>query len=119
MSHLTLSGANEGGVGTDVVAIGTPLGLEWSLSKGVVSAIRKDKKRKDPKSMNGIKFIQTDAAINPGNSGGPLIATETGTVIGVNTFKQVRSDTEIEGLNFAVSAEELKKAFPYYFRKSQ
>ena len=69
--------------------------------------------------MNGIKFIQTDAAINPGNSGGPLIATETGTVIGVNTFKQVRSDTEIEGLNFAVSAEELKKAFPYYFRKSQ
>ena len=112
LSHLKLAGANEGGVGTDVVAVGTPLGLEWSISKGVVSAIRKDEK-----FMDGIRVIQTDTAINPGNSGGPLIAIETGAVVGVNTFKV--SGRGIEGLNFAVSVEELKKVFPYYFQKSQ
>ena len=110
LSHLKLVGTNEGGVGSDVVAIGTPAGLEWSISKGVVSAIRKDEK-----FMDGISVIQTDTAINPGNSGGPLIDIETGAVVGVNTFKTV--GVAIEGLNFAVSAEELKKAFPYYFKK--
>jgi len=101
LACLKLAESNEGGVGSDVVAIGTPSGLDWSISKGIVSSIRK---------MNGIRVIQTDAAINPGNSGGPLISIQTGSVIGINTSKLV--GVHIEGLNFAVSVQELMKAFP-------
>lgn len=101
-NFLCLATPNDGGVGSDVVAIGTPKGfLDWSVSKGIVSSIRK---------LNGIAVIQTDAALNSGNSGGPLISIKTGKVIGINTFKFVGSTTE--GLNFAVSAQELKRAFP-------
>ena len=101
LSCLKLAEPSEGGIGSDVVAIGTPKGLDWSVSKGIVSSIRK---------LNGIMVIQTDAAINPGNSGGPLISLDTGSVIGINTFKTV--GFEIEGLNFAVSVQELLEAFP-------
>ena len=60
--------------GENVIAIGTPEGFEFSVTRGIVSAIREDG-----------KLIQTDAAINPGNSGGPLM-NSSGCVIGVNTF---------------------------------
>lgn len=103
---LRLADINEAGIGTEVIAIGIPKGLSWSLTKGIVSAIRED---------NGIRFIQTDAAINTGNSGGPLIALPSGKVIGVNSF--VLRDESIEGLNFAVSSEEVEKAFPGMFNK--
>jgi hypothetical protein len=74
-------------VGQSVVVIGAPMGLDYSLSSGVVSQVR-----------NGGDFVQTDAAINPGNSGGPLL-DERGCVVGMVTFK--RGDSE--GLNFAIS----------------
>ena len=74
-------------IGDEVFAIGTPKGLDLSLSKGIISAIR----------QNG-EIIQTDVALNSGNSGGPLI-DKYGCVIGINTF-----DIEnTEGLNFAIS----------------
>ena len=92
------------GVGDDVVAIGAPLGLEGTVTKGVVSARR---------TASGVTYIQTDAAINPGNSGGPLINAESGSVIGINTLK-VPSGVA-EGLGFAVSAEELPRAFGEVF----
>ena len=117
ISWLVLAGSDEGGAGTDVIAIGTPAGLEWSISKGVVSAIRRDEKIKDAKSREGIKIVQTDAAINPGNSGGPLICEQTGKVIGINTAKLV--GVAIEGLNFAVHSDELRKAFPHYLDRYQ
>ena len=67
-------------VGEKVIAIGNPLGLSFSVSEGIVSAV-------DRKGENGVKgYIQTDAALNPGNSGGPLINTD-GKVIGINNFK--------------------------------
>jgi S1-C subfamily serine protease len=100
-SWLTLGSIQDAGVGSDVLAVGTPEGLDWSVSKGIVSALR---------SAGGINLIQTDAAINLGNSGGPLIALSSGKVIGVNTLT-FRKDLA-EGLNFAVSAEEVSKAFP-------
>lgn len=103
---LTLADPTEGGVGADVIAIGTPEGLSWSVSKGIVSAIR---------DVESLRFIQTDAPINSGNSGGPLILLESGKVVGVNTFKIKKSIAE--GLGFAVSAESVRKTFPKYLGK--
>ncbi|MEB3350127.1 MAG: trypsin-like peptidase domain-containing protein, partial [Cyanobacteriota bacterium] len=75
-------------VGADVVALGAPKGLEFSLTRGVVSSLRD----------NG-EILQLDAPINPGNSGGPVL-DQTGCVVGIATFKI----SESEGLNFAVAA---------------
>ncbi|MCC6490441.1 MAG: trypsin-like peptidase domain-containing protein [Candidatus Hydrogenedentes bacterium] len=81
--------------GQMVFALGNPLGLEDSLSMGVVSAVARQLRPDDR-----VIYIQTDAAINPGNSGGPLIDTE-GQVIGINTFILSQSRGS-EGLGFAV-----------------
>jgi Trypsin-like serine proteases, typically periplasmic, contain C-terminal PDZ domain len=81
-------------VGQSAVAIGNPLGLEQTVTAGVVSAVNR---RIDPDDVEG--FIQTDAAINPGNSGGALIDSE-GKVIGINTA--VLRGNGAEGLGFAV-----------------
>ena len=75
-------------VGADIVAIGAPQGLEFSLTRGVVSSLRD----------NG-QILQIDAPINPGNSGGPIL-DKSGCVVGMATFKLDNS----EGLNFAVSS---------------
>lgn len=87
----------------DVYAIGTPAGLTWTTTKGIVSALR---------SYQGIRLIQTDAAINQGNSGGPLISVKSGKVLGVNTFRLAQA----EGLNFAVASVELVAAFGSYLK---
>lgn len=75
-------------VGQEVFVIGAPKGLEFSLSRGVVSSLR-----------DSDKILQVDAAINPGNSGGPVLNAGN-CVAGVATFKFKDS----EGLNFAISA---------------
>lgn len=67
-------------IGEKVIAIGNPLGLQFSVTEGIVSAVN----RAGPNGLNA--YIQTDAALNPGNSGGPLINKE-GDVIGINNFK--------------------------------
>src|SRR5687767_3476541 len=79
-------------IGSEVVAIGSPLGLRNTVTRGIVSGMR---------SSQGVNLIQTDAAINPGNSGGPLI-DRYGRVIGVNTLKLVG---ETEAIGFAVSVQ--------------
>ena len=77
---LEFDDSNDVSVGEKVIAIGNPLGLQFSVSQGIVSAIHRT-------GSNGlVAYIQTDAALNPGNSGGPLINTE-GKVIGINNFK--------------------------------
>ncbi|MBQ5403990.1 MAG: serine protease, partial [Bacteroidales bacterium] len=63
--------------GDPILAVGHPLGLKYTNTQGIIS--------KASRRMNGLNYIQTDAAINPGNSGGPLLTTD-GLVIGVNTF---------------------------------
>jgi len=77
-------------IGSNVAVIGSPLGLEGSLSTGIISSYRE-----------AVDFIayQTTAAISPGNSGGPLI-NENGEVIGITTFTL----SEGQSLNFAVSS---------------
>jgi len=80
-------------VGADIVAIGAPKGLEFSLTRGVVSSLRDDG-----------EILQIDAPINPGNSGGPVL-DHTGCVVGVATFKLADS----EGLNFAVASSSIER----------
>lgn len=79
-------------VGQAAIAIGNPLGLERTVTAGVVSAINRD-----PRGVELGGLIQTDAAINPGNSGGPLLDS-SGNVIGINTAVLVGAT----GLGFAV-----------------
>lgn len=68
-------------VGNSVVAIGHPLGLNYTLTSGIISSLNRSLTGSGTERF--VPFIQTDAAINPGNSGGPLLNTE-GEVIGIN-----------------------------------
>ncbi|MBO8206668.1 serine protease [Prochlorococcus marinus XMU1406] len=96
-------------IGKEVVAIGSPDNLEYSISKGIISSIREQG-----------TVLQTDAAINGGNSGGPLIE-RSGCVVGMNTWGKSEFNT---GLNFAISNKVLnrfvKKFLPdYALRKKE
>lgn len=84
-------------VGELAVAIGSPLGKEFSnsITVGVISAVD----RSINIDSSDLKLIQTDAAINPGNSGGALVNTD-GLIIGINTAKYI--DTDVEGMGFAI-----------------
>jgi len=87
-------------VGEWVLAIGSPFGLDYSVSAGIVSA--KGRSLPTEQNENYVPFIQTDVAINPGNSGGPLFNLD-GEVVGVNSQIFTRSGGSI-GLSFAVPA---------------
>ena len=88
-------------VGETVVAIGSPFGLDASVTAGIVSALNRD--LPVPDSNDRIPaVIQTDAAINPGNSGGALVDLE-GRLVGINTAIISRSGSN-EGIGFAVTA---------------
>jgi S1-C subfamily serine protease len=84
-------------VGERVIAMGNPLGLQFSVSQGIVSAVHRP-------GINKIEaYIQTDASLNPGNSGGPLINVK-GNIIGINNFK-ISSG---ESLGFALESNYIK-----------
>ena len=91
-------------LGTSVEAIGHPKGLEFSITRGVVSGVREIASEYAPGGQK-VRFIQTDASISPGNSGGPLFLADK--VIGVNSQKLVAKD--VSGLNFAVHYGEVIK----------
>ena len=82
-------------IGQTVFAIGNPLGLERTLSSGVISTTQR--------SFDGLSYIQTDAAINPGNSGGPLFNTQ-GEVIGITNMGILGG----EALGFAIPSRYVK-----------
>lgn len=92
---VKLGNSDSAEVGDWVVAIGSPFGLEATVTAGIVSA-----KGRGPNITEREDFIQTDAAINPGNSGGPLLNLD-GEVIGVNTAISTRSGG-YDGVGFAV-----------------
>lgn len=83
-------------VGEFAMAVGNPLGMQSSITCGVVSAVNREVTDSDGKKFT---LIQTDAAINSGNSGGALVNSE-GKVIGINTLKL--SGTGVEGMGFAI-----------------
>jgi serine protease Do len=84
-------------VGQLVFAIGSPEGLQNSVTMGVVSALARQ-----PDATKPLTYLQTDAPINPGNSGGPLVDMN-GAVVGINTFILSQGGGS-EGLGFAIPA---------------
>lgn len=91
-------------VGEFAMAIGNPIGLQSSVTCGVISALNRNIKTSDATYT----VIQTDAAINSGNSGGALVNSE-GKVIGVNTLKV--SSTGVEGIGFAIPINSTKDIY--------
>lgn len=99
-------------VGQEVFAVGNPLSLGHTLTKGTISALNRLK--------DGVPYIQTDTAINPGNSGGPLCGLN-GQVIGMATWIQRYDSQEIplEGLNFALPASIIKEKLALLPKRSE
>ncbi len=91
-------------VGEFSMAIGNPLGMQSSVSSGMISAVNREV-TSDGKTF---KLIQTDAAINAGNSGGALVNSK-GQVIGINTLKL--SGTGVEGMGFAIPINSAKPIY--------
>ena len=94
-------------VGDWVIAIGSPFGLQATVTAGIISAQRTSRDLPGAKQFQN--FLQTDAAINPGNSGGPLLNIR-GEVIGVNTMIATRSGT-YEGYGFALPSNMAVKVY--------
>src|SRR5882762_695338 len=94
---VLIGNSNDIQIGEPVLIAGNPLGLQGSVTTGIISSIR------DDPSAGGFKVIQTDASANPGNSGGPLVNRES-EVIGIVTFKIVGG----ENLNFAIPVNYLR-----------
>ncbi len=101
---LQLANSDDLKQGQVVFAFGSPLGLENSVSMGVVSATAR---QIDPQKPD--IYIQTDAPINPGNSGGPLVDVD-GHVVGINTFILSESGGN-EGLGFAIPSDVVRSVF--------
>lgn len=91
-------------VGELAVAVGSPEGLEQSVTAGIISALHRNVPRNDGTYL--LDVIQTDAAINPGNSGGPL-CNSAGQVVGINTAI-VSSTGENIGIGFAIAIDNAK-----------
>src|SRR5215510_11434932 len=97
---VTLGDSNAAQVGDWVLAIGSPFGLDQTVTAGIISK----KERESPSFQQFQRFLQTDAAINRGNSGGPLVNMR-GEVIGMNS--QIATSTgDYNGIGFALPANE-------------
>jgi len=92
-------------LGESVIAIGHPSGLKFSLTKGIISAVREQQSTSSMGLGANYLFVQTDTAISPGNSGGPLLLENK--VIGINTEKVV--DVRVEGVGFALHYAEIAR----------
>lgn len=94
LRYFEFGNSDEVKVGTKVIAAGNPAGLSFTVTEGIVSALRT--------GPNNLKYIQTDVPINPGNSGGPLV-NQKGEIIGINNFKAAG----FESLGFAIASNEV------------
>lgn len=104
LPHLELGDSDEVFQGQLVFAFGSPLGLENSISFGIVSHVARQLERDHP-----MIYLQTDVAINPGNSGGPLVDAR-GRVIGINTLIFSQSGGS-EGLSFSAPSNIVRTVF--------
>ncbi len=104
---LTLGRSSQLKVGDPVLAVGSPLGLEGTVTAGIVSAV--DRQARFGDNGNRQTAIQTDAAINPGNSGGPLV-NAAGQVVGVNTAIATLTSSSRSGsigIGFAIPVDRM------------
>lgn len=98
IDSFELADSDEVSIGQKAIAIGNPLGLSFTVTEGIVSAVRRE-------GPNGLQaYIQTDVTLNPGNSGGPLVDRD-GRVIGMANFKVGGA----EGLGFALESNTLRR----------
>jgi S1-C subfamily serine protease len=102
---LSLGTSHDLRVGQSVYAIGNPFGLDWTLTRGIVSALDRALDNDDGTTIEHL--IQTDAAINPGNSGGPLLDS-AGRLIGMNTAIYSPSGASA-GIGFAVPIDTINR----------
>ena len=108
LTPLALGDSASLSVGESVVALGSPFGLEGTLTSGIVSALNRE--MTSPNNFTISNSIQTDAAINHGNSGGPLL-NAAGEVVGVNT--QIKSESGgNDGIGFAVPSSTVSSIVP-------
>jgi serine protease Do len=104
LPKLAFGDSNQLHQGQLVMAFGNPLGLEGSVSMGIISSTARQLKLDDP-----MTYVQTDAPINPGNSGGPLVDAQ-GRVVGINTFILTQSGGS-EGIGFAVPSNLVRSSY--------
>ena len=95
--------------GQPAIAIGSPFGLQGTVTSGIVSALGREIQAPNGFTISGV--IQTDAAINPGNSGGPLL-DEDGRVIGINSQIATNGSDSNSGVGFAVPIDTVKQVVP-------
>jgi putative serine protease PepD len=111
---LTMGSSSSVVVGDQVIAVGAPLGLDSTVTTGIVSALNRPvSPGGDGNEQSYINAIQTDAAINPGNSGGPLLDMQ-GNVIGVNSaIARVPGTSDSQsgniGVGFSIPSDQVKK----------
>jgi putative serine protease PepD len=105
---VTLGNSNGLQPGQPTIAIGSPFGLEGTVTSGIVSGLNRTIQAPSGFSISGA--IQTDAAINPGNSGGPLLNGQ-GQVIGVNSQIATESGSN-SGVGFAIPIDQVKRIVP-------
>ncbi|TDE08751.1 S1C family serine protease [Jiangella asiatica] len=109
-------------VGDPVVAIGSPLGLDATVTSGIISALERPVTAGgEPDGQSYINALQTDAAINPGNSGGPLVDS-AGRVIGVNSAIAslgMSAETGSIGLGFAIPIEQVQRTAEQLIRDGE
>ncbi len=107
LQPVTIANSDSVQVGDWAVAIGSPFGLEATVTAGIVSAVGRSPAQLNARTFQ--HFIQTDAAINPGNSGGPLLNIR-GEVIGVNTMIATNGRGS-EGVGFALPVNMVARAY--------
>ncbi len=112
LTAATLGDSDNVKVGEFAMAIGNPLGMQSSVSSGIISAVN----RKVTSDNKTYTLIQTDAAINSGNSGGALV-NSNGEVIGINTLKM--SGSGIEGMGFAIPINSTKTIYEQLIQYSK
>jgi S1-C subfamily serine protease len=89
--YLNFADSSDIKIGERVIAVGNPLGLSFSVTEGIISAVNR------VIDDTGVPYVQTDVPINPGNSGGPLVNSNK-KIVGINTVKIL----DTEGIGFAI-----------------
>lgn len=101
LPYVTLGSSQDVSVGDKVIAVGSPQGLENTISDGILSAVRE---------YNSIRYLQITAPISPGSSGGPVL-NEGGKMVGIATFQFEKG----QNLNFAIDAEHIRPLLDQHF----